>query len=384
MDRFGKWINRQLGRIREGVHLVDIKIPRSKSNTKMAHLLPNRVDDSQSVASQGTTTTMAAMQGTTRRRNHRLAERHRRSLCASTLLSLVVILTCLQFVRVGGDDPSKLENKDEASGGGVKIKPPPADDGSNQNNDGDSYASATLQKLASAEAGKVIGSTSADATTTGSASTLKSEQQQQQQQQQRSKVDPLSVVVLTSRNFESMVGDGSVWLVEFYAPWCSHCRHFESTYDEIAAHFHRDDPTKTSKGKKKAVRVAKVDGDSERALSSRFGVHGYPSFFVVEGWTVYAFQSSRSKHNLIKFADQGYKSADPIPFYSSPMGPLGLAQGALMAAGVAVADQFERLQHTFGLSPLFAGAVLFGITFMGCFCLLVVLVVVITPKSKID
>jgi thiol-disulfide isomerase/thioredoxin len=302
------------------------------------------------------------------------------SLCASTLLFLVVILTCLQVVRVvGGDDPSNLENKDETSGSGVKLNPPPADDGSNKNTNGDSYASATLQKLASAEAEKVIGTASADATTTGSANALKSDLLLQQQ---RSKVDPLAVVVLTSRNFDSMVGDGNVWLVEFYAPWCSHCRHFESTYDEIAAHFHRDDPTK--KGKKKAVRVAKVDGDSERALSSRFGVHGYPSFFVLEGWTVYAFQSSRSKHNLIRFAEQGYRSADPIPFYSSPMGPLGLAQGALMAAGVTVADQFERLQHTFGLSPLFAGAILFGITFMGCFCLLVVLVVVITPKSKID
>jgi hypothetical protein len=104
----------------------------------------------------------------------------------------------------------------------------------------------------------------------------------------------------------------------------------------------------------------------------------------VEGWTVYSFQASRSKHNLIRFAEHGYRSVDPIPFYSSPMGPLGLAQGALMAAGVMAVDQFERLQRTFGLSPLFAGAILFGITFMGCFCMLVLLVVVITPKSKID
>jgi hypothetical protein len=29
----------------------------------------------------------------------------------------------------------------------------------------------------------------------------------------------LGVVVLTSANFERHVGDGSVWLIEFYAPW---------------------------------------------------------------------------------------------------------------------------------------------------------------------
>jgi thiol-disulfide isomerase/thioredoxin len=317
------------------------------------------------------------MKRTSRRRSFRSAEGRRRnrraSIASAKTLLFLAILACLHFVvGVGGDDPSQLDKKDEASGsgGGVKINPPPADDHSSKDN-GESYASATLKEMVHDEGEKAINGAGAG----------KSELLQLQ-----AKVDPLSVVVLTSRNFDSMVGDGSVWLVEFYAPWCGHCRHFESTYDEIAAHFHRPDPPKSASSatKKKPVRVAKVDGDSERALSSRFGVHGYPSFFVVEGWTVYAFESSRSKHNLIRFAEQGYKSTSPIPFYSSPMGPLGLAQGALMAAGMTVADQFERLQSSFGLSPLFAGAVLFGVTFMGCFCLLVFLVVVVTPKSKID
>ena len=30
----------------------------------------------------------------------------------------------------------------------------------------------------------------------------------------------LNVVQLTSRNFESEIADGSVYLVEFYAEWC--------------------------------------------------------------------------------------------------------------------------------------------------------------------
>ena len=28
------------------------------------------------------------------------------------------------------------------------------------------------------------------------------------------------VIELTSRNFDSYIADGNVWLVEFYAPWC--------------------------------------------------------------------------------------------------------------------------------------------------------------------
>ena len=30
---------------------------------------------------------------------------------------------------------------------------------------------------------------------------------------------PLSVIELNSKNFDSMVGDGNIWLVEFYTPW---------------------------------------------------------------------------------------------------------------------------------------------------------------------
>ncbi|CAB9512597.1 Protein disulfide isomerase [Seminavis robusta] len=109
----------------------------------------------------------------------------------------------------------------------------------------------------------------------------------------------LDVVVLTSTNFERMVGDGSVWLVEFYAPWCTHCMSFASTYSEIARHFHSNSKLK--------VRVGKVDTTQQRALGQRFSVHAYPSFFVVHGSSVYEFEGSRSKNGLIQFATKGYK-----------------------------------------------------------------------------
>jgi hypothetical protein len=30
----------------------------------------------------------------------------------------------------------------------------------------------------------------------------------------------LRVVTMTSKNFATSVGDGNVWLIEFYTPWC--------------------------------------------------------------------------------------------------------------------------------------------------------------------
>ena len=34
-----------------------------------------------------------------------------------------------------------------------------------------------------------------------------------------------SVVELTSKNFDSYISDGNVWLIEFYAPWCGKIYH---------------------------------------------------------------------------------------------------------------------------------------------------------------
>ena len=49
--------------------------------------------------------------------------------------------------------------------------------------------------------------------------------------------DPGDVVVLTAENFESKVksftlGDNAL-LVEFYAPWCGHCKTLEPKYVEL-------------------------------------------------------------------------------------------------------------------------------------------------------
>jgi thiol-disulfide isomerase/thioredoxin len=185
--------------------------------------------------------------------------------------------------------------------------------------------------------------------------------------------------VLTSRNFGGHVADGNVWLVEIYAPWCGHCVQFESTYKEIAAEYHASSPKKY-----KNIRVGKINGDAEQALVSRFGVASYPSFFIVDGFSVYEFDQPRSKSTLMAFAEGGYKKTSPIPWYKSPCGPLGLAQGMILWAGYTMADIFYWLQNKFGLSTVFAGMVMFGSLFIGTFITLVAMAIIFTPKAKID
>lgn len=189
-------------------------------------------------------------------------------------------------------------------------------------------------------------------------------------------VNELQVIQLTSRNVGTYLSDGNVWLVEFYSPNCVHCVEFATTYADIARHYHGSDTHK--------IKVAKVNGEVERALVSRFGIYAYPSFYIVDGWSVYHFQQPRLKNVLKSFAEGGYKQSGSIPFYTSPMGPLGLTQGLLMSAGHNLSDFFQWSQRTFGLSPRIVGMVLFGSMFLGCFFVIVFLAVVIPPRKKRD
>lgn len=216
-----------------------------------------------------------------------------------------------------------------------------------------------------------------DSQASGGSETVDLKTTMQQEQQESSTKISLEPTILTSRNFGRQVADGNVWLVEIYAPWCGHCVSFEPIYKEIAAEYHG------SPGKYK-IRIGKINGDAEQALVSRFGVSSYPSFFIVDGFSVYEFDQSRTKSSLMAFAEGGYKKKSPIPWYKSPCGPLGLAQGMILWAGYTMADIFYWLQNKFGFSTVFAGMVMFGTLFIGTFITLVTMAIIFTPKTKAD
>jgi len=159
------------------------------------------------------------------------------------------------------------------------------------------------------------------------------------------------VVILDSRNFDASVKNGEVWFVEFYAPWCGHCKRLESTWENLAH---------TLEG---TARVAKVDGTSNSALAARFSVRGFPSLFLIRGsQAVYKFEGNRQKDALQNFVEEGYKTAKTMTYMESPFGPLGTAKGFLIGLGTTFIDTFKSLTNEYGLPRwvAFMGMSLFG------------------------
>jgi protein disulfide-isomerase A6 len=84
-----------------------------------------------------------------------------------------------------------------------------------------------------------------------------------------------AVLELTPDNFDDVVLKSSTpSLVEFFAPWCGHCKNLAPIYEELAQSFQH------AKGK---VNIAKVDADAHRDLGQRFGVQGFPTLKWFDG-----------------------------------------------------------------------------------------------------
>jgi len=108
-----------------------------------------------------------------------------------------------------------------------------------------------------------------------------------------------STLDLTPENFDQTVDGSKAVFVEFYAPWCGHCKHLAPEYEKVGEAFVNSP----------SVVVAKVDADAHRDLGTRFGVSGFPTLkFFPKGWKkgddTTAYEGGRTADDIIDFINK--------------------------------------------------------------------------------
>merc|ERR1712168_830085 len=102
------------------------------------------------------------------------------------------------------------------------------------------------------------------------------------------------VLELSDETFKDGVSGKDIILVEFYAPWCGHCKRLAPEYDTAAAELIKNDPP---------IALAKVDCVGEGKDScSKFGVSGYPTLKIFrDGEFSQEYDGPRDSAGIISF-----------------------------------------------------------------------------------
>ncbi|XP_037541465.1 protein disulfide-isomerase A6 isoform X2 [Nematolebias whitei] len=115
------------------------------------------------------------------------------------------------------------------------------------------------------------------------------------------------VVELTDDNFDKTVLDSDdVWLVEFFAPWCGHCKNLEPEWTAAA--------TAVKEQTKGRVRLGAVDATVHQVISSRYGVRGFPTIKIFrKGEEPEDYQGGRTRGDIIERAMDLFSDNAPAP-----------------------------------------------------------------------
>jgi protein disulfide-isomerase A4 len=112
------------------------------------------------------------------------------------------------------------------------------------------------------------------------------------------KPPPEEVVSLTVETFDEFISDKPIMLLEFYAPWCGHCKKLAPEFEKAA-----------QKLKEHKIPLAKVDATVEKRLGDQFGVSGYPTLKILRNGRRFDYDGPRDAEGIVKYMLQQAKPA---------------------------------------------------------------------------
>ncbi|KAG8089551.1 hypothetical protein GUJ93_ZPchr0011g28163 [Zizania palustris] len=105
-----------------------------------------------------------------------------------------------------------------------------------------------------------------------------------------------AVLTLDADNIDDAVAKHPFMVVEFYAPWCGHCKKLAPEYEKAAQELSKHDPP---------IVLAKVDAndDKNKPLATKYEVQGFPTLkiFRNQGKNIQEYKGPREAEGIVEY-----------------------------------------------------------------------------------